>query len=77
MYSYIVKPNNLNFEQRLPTPWVEFFTSIHVWAIIVAHFCNNWGFYTLLTCLPLYMKEVLKYDISQVSKLRSSCLVLL
>ncbi len=34
-----------------------------VWAIIVGHFCNNWGFYNLLTCLPSYLNNVLRYDI--------------
>lgn len=27
-----------------------------VWAIVSAHFCENWGFYTLLTQLPTFMK---------------------
>lgn len=26
-----------------------------MWAIICSHFCENWGFYTLLTQLPSYM----------------------
>lgn len=30
-----------------------------VWAIIIAHFCNNWGFYTLLTCMPTFFKQAL------------------
>nr|CAB3266122.1 sialin [Phallusia mammillata] len=49
----------------LPVPWLEIATSKEVWAISIAHFCNNWGFYTLLTCLPLYLKEVLQFDITQ------------
>lgn len=57
------------FFQRYPTPWGKIFTSTHVWATIVAHFCNNWGYYTLLTTLPTYMRQVLKFDISQVSDL--------
>lgn len=47
------------------TPWLAIWTSPAVWAIIVAHFCNNWGFYTFLTCLPSYFKEVLNFSISQ------------
>lgn len=31
-------------------------TSGPVWAISAAHFAENWGFYTLLTMLPTYMK---------------------
>lgn len=41
------------------------FTSGAVWAILTAHVCNNWTNYTLLTSLPAFMKEVLKFDIKQ------------
>ncbi|XP_052822655.1 sialin [Octopus bimaculoides] len=44
-------------------PWLSIFTSRAMWAIIVAHFCYNWCNYTLLTVLPLFMKEVLYFDI--------------
>ena len=58
----------LIFFQKYDTPWFAIFTSPAVWGIIVAHFCNNWGFYTFLTCLPSYFKEVLNFSISQVRK---------
>lgn len=44
-------------------PWKAIFTSRPVWAILVAHMCGNYGAYMLLTKLPAYMKEVLKFDI--------------
>ena len=47
-----------------PTPWGDIFTSAPVWAIVVGHFCNNWGFYNLLTCLPSYLSNVLNLDIT-------------
>jgi len=31
--------------------------SKHVWGIIINHFCNNWGFYVLLTWLPSYLNK--------------------
>lgn len=37
-----------------------------MWALITVHCGHNWGYYTLLTQLPNYMKSVLGYDISQV-----------
>lgn len=40
-------------------------TSLPVWAIVVAHFAENWGFYTWLTELPSFMKHVLNVDIVQ------------
>uniref|UniRef100_H2ZGX8 Sialin n=1 Tax=Ciona savignyi TaxID=51511 RepID=H2ZGX8_CIOSA len=68
-----ISPAELHFIQSnvepkdevLSVPWWEIATSKRVWAISIAHFCNNWGFYTLLTCLPTYLKDVLKFDIQQ------------
>ena len=37
-------------------PWGTFLRSAPVWAIIVAHFCYNWGYYTLLAWLPSYFE---------------------
>jgi len=42
-----------------PTPWREILTSVPVWVLAVAFFADTWGFYTLMTCLPLYMHDVL------------------
>ncbi|XP_068204283.1 putative inorganic phosphate cotransporter [Palaemon carinicauda] len=46
-----------------PVPIKSILTSPPFWAIFVAGVGNNWGFYTLLTDLPLYMKNMLKQDI--------------
>lgn len=40
-------------------PWGTFLRSSPVWAIIVAHFCFNWGYYTLLAWLPSYFDMAL------------------
>ncbi|XP_063772887.1 sialin isoform X2 [Pseudophryne corroboree] len=39
--------------------------SLPLWAIVVAHFSYNWTFYTLLTLLPTYMKEILRFNAQQ------------
>ncbi|XP_076069277.1 putative inorganic phosphate cotransporter [Oratosquilla oratoria] len=46
-----------------PVPVKKVLSSPPVWAILVAGVGNNWGFYTLLTDLPLYMKNMLQMDI--------------
>ncbi|XP_055083190.1 sialin-like isoform X2 [Periophthalmus magnuspinnatus] len=46
-------------------PWRSIVTSVPLWAIVVAHFSYNWTFYTLLTLLPTYMKDVLGFSIQQ------------
>ena len=53
--------------QDIATPWKSILMSPAVWAICAAHTANNWGFYTMLTCLPSYLKNVLKFDIKTVS----------
>ncbi|XP_065191709.1 sialin-like [Sycon ciliatum] len=50
-------------QSHVPVPWSALLRSSAQWAIVVAHFCNNWGFYTLLTCLPTYMSDVLHFKI--------------
>ncbi|KAG8227728.1 hypothetical protein J437_LFUL008010 [Ladona fulva] len=50
---------------ELHHPWGKFLTSLPVWAIIVAHFSENWGFYTLLTQLPTFMKDTLEFDLAK------------
>jgi ACS family sodium-dependent inorganic phosphate cotransporter len=40
--------------------------SMAVWAIIVSHFCANWGGYVLLSWLPTYISEGLGVDFAAV-----------
>ncbi|XP_068630357.1 vesicular glutamate transporter 1 isoform X2 [Battus philenor] len=50
---------------RLRHPYCAMLTSGPVWAIVMAHFSENWGFYTLLTFLPTFMQDVFKFETSQ------------
>ncbi|CAG0913241.1 unnamed protein product [Notodromas monacha] len=44
-------------------PYRRIFTSMPFWAIVVGHSGQNWGFYTILTQLPNYLKNVMGYDV--------------
>jgi len=35
-------------------------------AILIAHFCSNFGWYMLLIELPTFMNQILKFDMSSV-----------
>ncbi|KAI8472147.1 MAG: carbohydrate transporter [Monoraphidium minutum] len=48
-------------------PWRAFMTSRPVWAVTVAHFCFNWGYYTLLAWLPSYFELALGLDVQSSS----------
>ncbi|KAK7105272.1 sialin-like [Littorina saxatilis] len=50
--------------KRVHPPWIRMMTSLPAWAIVIAHFAENWGFYTWLTELPSFMKHVLHVDLT-------------
>lgn len=49
------------------TPWGKIFTSMSFLSLMLVHCAHNWGFWTLLTKIPSYMKTVLEFDIKEVS----------
>jgi MFS transporter, ACS family, solute carrier family 17 (sodium-dependent inorganic phosphate cotransporter), member 5 len=51
--------------QPVKTPWKALFTSPAVIALIIVHSAHNWGFWTILTEIPSYMKSVLHFNIKQ------------
>uniref|UniRef100_A0A671XMT2 Solute carrier family 17 member 8 n=1 Tax=Sparus aurata TaxID=8175 RepID=A0A671XMT2_SPAAU len=56
----------LSVTEKFKTPWRRFFTSMPVYAIIVANFCRSWTFYLLLISQPAYFEEVFGFPISKV-----------
>lgn len=53
---YIMKSRGENRNVTNP-PWKKMFTSVPILAITVAHFAFDWGFFTLFTDLPSYIKS--------------------
>lgn len=45
------------------TPWKAFFTSMPVYAIIVANFCRSWNFYLLVLYQAAYLKQSFNFAI--------------
>lgn len=52
-------------EVKAPVPWRRVFTSMPFLAILVAHTCSNWGWYTLLIETSFYFKQVLHFNIKE------------
>ncbi|XP_060523180.1 uncharacterized protein LOC132700078 [Cylas formicarius] len=52
-------------ENKHQTPWKAIFTSMPVWAIVVANFGQNWGYATLLTEIPNYLDKVCGMEMSK------------
>jgi len=55
--------------QSYKVPWKSITTSGPFWAIVVSSLASGWGFWTLLTLLPTYMKNILQFDIKSNSLL--------
>ncbi|MCP9266148.1 Sialin [Dirofilaria immitis] len=47
---------------RFIVPWRHILSNRAVWAIVIVHICQNWGFYTMLTSLPRILENSLYYD---------------
>ncbi|XP_076177673.1 major facilitator superfamily transporter 9 [Ptiloglossa arizonensis] len=60
---------NSQKEEKICHPWKAIMTSPPVWAIIAAHFSENWGFYTMLTQLPTFMSDVLDFKLDKTGYL--------
>lgn len=46
-----------------PVPWLSILKSLPFWAILIAHMGQNYGYETLMTLLPTFMKQILHFDI--------------
>ncbi|MFU8817354.1 MAG: ACS family MFS transporter [Pseudomonadales bacterium] len=47
-------------------PWRRLLSKAPIWAIIINHFCVNWGNYVILSWLPTYVVQELDVDIASV-----------
>jgi ACS family sodium-dependent inorganic phosphate cotransporter len=47
-------------------PLAKLLGSSAVWAIVISHFCNNWGGYVMLSWAPTYFQERLGVDLGAV-----------
>jgi len=49
---------------RPPTPWRKILTSLPVWALAIAFFAHNWGVNMLMTWAPVFMHDVLGFNMT-------------
>lgn len=60
---------SLILQDIAPVPWRELVKSVPLWGLIFAQIGHDWGFFTLVTDLPKYFKDVMRFNIFEVSKL--------
>ncbi|CAH0579081.1 unnamed protein product [Chrysodeixis includens] len=58
------------YAKRLdPIPWKALLRSVPLWALIIAGIGHDWGYFTMVTDLPKYMTDVLKFNIKSTGML--------
>lgn len=58
-------------DEKKNTPWKSIVTSVPMWALLIAHCGQNWGFWTLLDEIPTYLDSRLGYDLKSNTLLSS------
>jgi ACS family sodium-dependent inorganic phosphate cotransporter len=56
--AYILANTSVSGKSTKSIPWGKLLSRKEVWAIIVCHFCHNWGTFILLTWMPTYYNQV-------------------
>jgi MFS family permease len=62
----LIEADSVSAREEAPPPWRKLLATPAIWAIIVAHFCANWGTYVLLAWLPTYVNRGLGVDFASV-----------
>ncbi|KAI8574000.1 hypothetical protein RHMOL_Rhmol01G0319600 [Rhododendron molle] len=60
----LILRNSISKEPVKSIPWRLILSKSPVWALIVCHFCHNWGTFILLTWMPTYYNQVLKFNLT-------------
>lgn len=55
----LILGGNVSKEPVSVIPWKLILSKAPVWALIISHFCHNWGTFILLTWMPTYYNQVL------------------
>ncbi|CAN8315290.1 unnamed protein product [Cochlearia groenlandica] len=61
----LIADNCASKEPVKSIPWRLILSKPPVWALIGCHFCHNWGTFILLTWMPTYYHQVLKFNLME------------
>ncbi|KAK1266944.1 hypothetical protein QJS04_geneDACA000386 [Acorus gramineus] len=61
----LILNSNVSKDPVSTIPWKLILSKAPVWALIISHFCHNWGTFILLTWMPTYYNQVLKFNLTE------------
>jgi MFS transporter, ACS family, solute carrier family 17 (sodium-dependent inorganic phosphate cotransporter), other len=62
----LIQGGTISTDAKEAAPWRVILSNRAVWAIIIAHFCNNWSLYVLLSWMPTFINKGLGVDYGSV-----------
>eukprot|EP00795_Rhopilema_esculentum_P011968 gene11968-2550_t len=57
--------------QAVKIQWKAMLTSGPVWGVILGNIANDWGLYTILICLPLFLMDIMHFDVQAMGFIAS------
>ncbi|XP_022911267.2 putative inorganic phosphate cotransporter isoform X1 [Onthophagus taurus] len=51
--------------ERKIVPWRSILTSIPLWSLVIVQIGHDWGFFSMVTDLPKYMSDVMKFNVGE------------
>ncbi|XP_053204770.1 sialin-like isoform X2 [Panonychus citri] len=63
--------------KKLKTPWISLFTSLPLWSIFWVRGLSGLAYYTINTKIPVYLEQILHYDITNNGLINSSFYVVI
>ncbi|MBA0704418.1 hypothetical protein Golax_016674, partial [Gossypium laxum] len=67
----IIMGGSISKEPVTVIPWRLILSKAPVWALIISHFCHNWGTFILLTWMPTYYNQVIETCFNEQCQLYS------
>ncbi|XP_046627286.1 putative inorganic phosphate cotransporter isoform X1 [Neodiprion virginianus] len=62
--NFLTDSTNEHTHKKIPPPpWRHILKSVPLWALVAAQIGHDWGLFTMVTDLPLYMSNVLHFSI--------------
>jgi len=54
---------NVSVQKDVEIKWKAIMTSGPVWGVILGNIANDWGLYTILICLPLFLMDIMHFNV--------------
>jgi len=62
---------NTTTRKSMEVPWRAIFSSRPVYAVIIGNVANDWGLYMILICLPLFLMDIMKFNVQTMGFIAS------